>query len=99
MIAPRLREAELRVPIAPRFGAGRPGAIELSHTPRKRFRPPPAALAESHEFVSPSLGLCAFIYLLDAVARVKRKCYRRYALSPNLPRQRAASHCGVFRRR
>eukprot|EP00964_Phaeocystis_antarctica_P038326 scaffold21924_cov62-Phaeocystis_antarctica.AAC.12 len=30
MIAPRLREAELRVPIAPRFGAGRPGAIEFS---------------------------------------------------------------------
>ena len=29
MIAPRLREAELRVPIAPRFGAGRPGAIEI----------------------------------------------------------------------
>ena len=34
MIAPRLREAELRVPIAPRFGAGRPGAIEI---PKRRL--------------------------------------------------------------
>ena len=34
MIAPRLREAELRVPIAPRFGAGRPCAIEI---PKRRL--------------------------------------------------------------